>query len=333
VKTDNSKRTKAIGVVDFALSAMLFALCSSTYAQQPKSIPHIGYLRFIEVPVYDAAFRKGLSELGYVEGQNIHVEYRFAGGSTERLAEFAEELVRLKVDVIVAGSTQSIDAARQATRTIPIVFPVTFDPVESGFVTSLARPGGNLTGLSTVNPDAAAKRVELMKEIMPRISRLAVLRNPTNSGSQFPLKETEAGAKRLAIRVQVIEVRDANQLAGAFSTASKARADALIVLADALFFAHRGQVAELGIRHRLPTMFDDAQSVDAGGLISYGANLADLFRRAAVYVNKILKGAKPEDLPVEQPTKFEFIVNLKTAKQIGLTIPPNVLARADRVIR
>ena len=302
-------------------------------AQQPKKVPHIGYLRFIEVPVYDAAFRKGLSELGYVEGQNIHVEYRFAGGSTERLAEFAAELVRLKVDVIVAGSTQSIDAAKQATRTIPIVFPVTFDPVESGFVASLARPGGNLTGLSTVNPDAAAKRVELMKEIMPRISHLAVLRNPTNSGSQFPLKETEAGAKRLAIRLQVLEVRSADQLAGAFGAAGKGRADALIVLADALFFAQRGQVAELGIKHRLPSMFDDAQSVEAGGMISYGANLSDLFRRSAVYVDKILKGAKPADLPVEQPVKFEFIVNLKTAKQIGLAIPPNVLARADRVIR
>jgi len=317
----------------FALCAMVFALCTSADAQQPKRVPHIGYLRYIEVPVYDAAFRKGLSELGYIEGQNIHVEYRFAGGSTERLAEFAAELVRIKVDVIVAGSTQSIDAARQATRTIPIVFPVTFDPVESGFVASLARPGGNLTGLSTVNPDAAAKRVELMKEVMPRISRLAVLRNPTNSGSQFPLKETEAGAKRLAIRLQVLEARGADQLAGAFGTAAKGRADALIVLADALFFAQRGQVAELAIKHRLPSMFDDAQSVEAGGLISYGANLSDLFRRSAVYVDKILKGAKPADLPVEQPKQFEFIINLKTAKRIGLTIPPNVLARADKVIR
>ena len=241
--------------------------------------------------------------------------------------------MRLKVDVIVAGSTQSIDAARQATRTIPIVFPVTFDPVESGFVASLARPGGNLTGLSTVNPDAAAKRVELMKEIMPRISRLAVLRNPTNSGSQFPLKETEAGAKRLSIRLQVVEARSGDDLAAAFRGAGTGRAQALIVLADALFFAQRKQIAELGIEHRLPSMFDDAQSVEAGGLISYGANLADLFRRSAVYVDKILKGAKPGDLPVEQPKQFEFIINLKTAKQIVLTIPPNVLVRADRVIR
>ena len=317
----------------FICTLLTVFLPAGSEAQQPKKIPRIGYLRFIEVPVYDAAFRQGLKELGYVEGENINVEYRFAGGSIERLAEFAAELVRLKVDVIVAGSTQSIDAARQATQTIPIIFPVTFDPVESGFVASLARPGGNITGLSTVNPDAAAKRVELMKEIMPRILRLAILRNPTNSGSQFPLKETEAGAKRLSIRLQVVEARSGNDLAAAFRAAGTGRAQALIVLADALFFAQRSQVAELGIKHRLPSMFDDAQSVEAGGMISYGANLSDLFRRCAVYVDKILKGAKPVDLPVEQPKTFEFVINLKTAKQIGLTIPPNVLARADRVIR
>lgn len=317
------------------LSFLLVVLGSISVAeaQQPKKIPRIGYLRFIEVPIYDAAFRQGLKELGYVEGQNIHVEYRFAGGSIERLGEFAAELVRIKVDVIVAGSTQSIDAAKQATQTIPIVFPVTFDPVGSGFVTSLARPGGNLTGLSTVNPDAAAKRVELMKEIMPSLSRLAVLRNPTNSGSQFPLKETEAEAKRQAVRLQVIEARSDNDFAAAFRVAITGQAQALIVVADALFFAQRSQIAELGIKYRLPSMFDDAQSVEAGGMISYGANLADLFRRSSVYVDKILKGGKPSELPVEQPTKFELMINLKTAKQIGLTIPPNVLARADKVMK
>jgi putative ABC transport system substrate-binding protein len=312
---------------------MLFAFYPSAPAQQPKKIPHIGYLRFIEVPVYDAAFRQGLRELGYVEGQNIHVEYRFAGGSIERLAEFAAELVRLKVDVIVAGSTQSIDAARQVTQTIPIVFPVTFDPVESGFVASLGRPGGNLTGLSTVNPDAAAKRVELIKEIIPRISRLAVLRNPTNSASQFPLKETEAEAKRLSIRLQFLEARSGNDLAAAFRAAGIERAQALIVLADALFFSQKSQIAELAAKSRLPSMFDDVSSVEAGGMFSYGANLADLFRRSAVYVDKIIKGSKPGDIPVEQPKKFELVINLKTARQIGLAIPPNVLARADRVIR
>ena len=314
------------------LTVLLFTV-SPVGAQQPKKIPRIGYMRFIEVPVYDAAFREGLNELGYIEGQNIHIEYRFAGGSIERLAEFAAELVNLKVDVIVAGSTQSIDAAKRATKTIPIVFPVTFDPVESGFVASLARPGGNLTGLSTVNPDAAAKRVELIQEVMPRISRLAVLRNPTNSGSRFPLKETEAGAKRLGIRLQILEARSPDDLEGAFRAATKEQANALIVLADALFFAQRGRLGNLAIKHRLPSMFDDAQSVEVGGLISYGASLTDLFRRAAGYVDKILKGAKPADLPVEQPMKFELVINLKTANQIGLTVPPNVLARADRVIK
>jgi putative ABC transport system substrate-binding protein len=319
--------------IQLAATVLLFALTVPAQAQQAKKVPRIGYLRFIEFPAYDAAFRKGLSELGYIEQENIQVEYRFAGGSLERLAEFAAELVSLKVDVIVAGSTQSIDAARRATKTIPIVFPVTFDPVESGFVDSLARPGGNLTGLSTVNPDAAAKRVELLKEVLPGISRLAVLRNPTNSGSQFPLKETEAGAKQLGLRLQTLEARSSEELEGSFRLATSERAGALIVIIDALFNAQQQRITDLAIKHRLPTMFDNAQYVEAGGLISYGANLSDLFRRAAIYVHKILKGAKPGDLPVEQPNKFDLVINLKTAKQIGLTIPPNVLARADKVIK
>jgi putative tryptophan/tyrosine transport system substrate-binding protein len=319
--------------IQLAATALLLALTIPAQAQQAKKVPRIGYLRFIEFPAYDAAFRNGLTDLGYIERENIHVEYRFAGGSLARLAEFAAELVSLKVDVIVAGSTQSIDAAKRATKTIPIVFPVTFDPVESGFVASLARPGGNLTGLSTVNPDAAAKRVELLKEVIPEISRLAVLRNPTNSGSQFPLKETEAGAKHLGIRLQTLEARSPEELEGVFRLATSERAGALIVIVDALFNAHQQRISELAIKHRLPAMFDSAQYAEAGGLISYGANLSDLFRRAATYVDKILKGAKPGELPVEQPTKFDLVINLKTAKQIGLAIPPHVLARADRVIR
>ena len=296
-------------------------------------MPRIGYLRFIEFPLYDAAFRQGLSELGYTEQKNIQVEYRFAGGSLARVAEFAAELVSLKVDVIVAGSTQSIDAAKRATKTIPIVFPVTFDPVESGFVASLARPGGNLTGLSTVNPDAAGKRVELLREVIPGISRLAVLRNPTNSGSRFPLKETEAGAKQLGLRLQTLEARSGEELEGVFRLAIKRASRCSDRDIDALFNAQQQRISDLAIKHRLPAMFDNAQYVEAGGLISYGANLSDLFRRAAIYVDKILKGAKPADLPVEQPTKFDLVINLNTAKQIGLTIPPHVLARADRVIR
>jgi putative ABC transport system substrate-binding protein len=315
------------------LCFLLFAVAAPASAQQTKKVPRIGYLRFIEVPALDEAFRNGLKDLGYIEGQNIHVEYRYAGGSVERLAEFAAELVHLKVDVIVAGSTQSIDAARKATKTIPIVFPVTFDPVGSGFVATLARPGGNLTGLSTVNPDAAAKRVELLKEVMPKLSRVAVLRNPTNTGSQFALKETQEGAKQLGIRLQVLEAQRPDDLEGVFRTAVREQADALIVIVDAMFFSQRKQIGDLGIKHRLPTMLDSRQYVDSGGLMAYGVNLSDLFRRAAVYVDKILKGTKPAELPVEQPTKFELVVNLKTAKQIGLVIPPNVLSRADRVVR
>jgi putative ABC transport system substrate-binding protein len=209
---------------------LLLACVHLAEGQQPKKVPRIGYLRFVEVPVLDEAFRKGLRELGYVEGQNISVEYRYAQGNVERLAEFAAELVNLKVDVIVAGSTQSIDAAKRSTKTIPIVFPVTFDPVESGFVASLARPGGNLTGLSPVNPDATHKRVELLKEVIPQLSRLAVLRNPTNSGSRFPLKETEAGAKQLGLRLQILEARSPDELEGAFRLATKEHAGALIVI-------------------------------------------------------------------------------------------------------
>jgi putative ABC transport system substrate-binding protein len=320
-------------IIQLTATVLLFALTIPAQAQQAKKVPRIGYLRFIEFPLYDAAFRQGLSELGYTEQKNIQVEYRFAGGSLARVAEFAAELVSLKVDVIVAGSTQSIDAAKRATKTIPIVFPVTFDPVESGFVASLARPGGNLTGLSTVNSDAAAKRVELLKEVIRGISRLAVLRNPTNSGSRFPLKETEAGAKQLGLRLQTLEARSAEELEGVFRLAKSERAGALIVIVDALFNAQQQRISDLAIKHRLPAMFDNAQYVEAGGLISYGANLSDLFRRAAIYVDKILKGAKPGDLPVEQPSKFDLVINLNTAKQIGLTIPPHVLARADRVIK
>jgi putative ABC transport system substrate-binding protein len=320
-------------IIQLTATVLLLALTIPAQAQQAKKMPRIGYLRFTEFPAYDTAFRKGLSDLGYIERENIQVEYRFASGSLARLAEFAAELVNLKVDVIVAGSTQSIDAAKQATKTIPIVFPVTFDPVESGFVASLARPGGNLTGLSTVNADAAAKRVDLLKEAIPRLSRLTVLTNPTNSGSRFPLKETEMAAKQLGLQLQALEARSVEEIEAAFPLAARERAGALIVVVDALFNAQQERISALGIKHRLPTMFDNGQYVQAGGLISYGADLSDMFRRAAIYVDKILKGVKPGDLPVEQPSKFDLVINLKTAKQIGLIIPPNVLARADKVIR
>jgi ABC-type uncharacterized transport system substrate-binding protein len=240
-------------------------------------------------------------------------------------------LASLKVDVIVAANAQSIDATRRATKTIPIVFPVTFDPVASGFVSSLARPGGNLT--ATLNQEVAGKRVELLKEVMPRISRVAVLRNPTNSGSLFAVKETETAADQLGIRLQVLEVASAEKLDDAIQAATKERAGALILIPDNLFVRQQGRIIDFVMKKRLPTMFGESESVEVGGLMYYGANLPDLFRRAATYVDKVLKGAKPADLPVEQPTKFELVINLKAAKQIGLTIPQRVLLKADRVIK
>ena len=305
-------------------------------AQQPKKIPRIGYLTLGSSSPRSAneeAFRDGLHHLGYIEGQNVHVEYRYAAGEVGRLPELAAELVSLNLNVIVAANTQSIDATRRATKTIPIVFPLTFDPVASGFVASLARPGGNLTGLTTLNQEVAGKRVELLKEVMPRISRVAVLRDPTNSGSLFALKETEAAANHLGIRLHILEVRSADELEGAIQAATRERAGSLIVIPDNLFVRRKGQIIDLVMKNRLPTMFGESESVEAGGLMYYGANLPDLFRRAATYVDKILKGAKPADLPVEQPTKFEFVINLKTAKQIGLTIPQSVLYQADKVIK
>ncbi len=303
-------------------------------AQQRKKVPRIGYLNIIEDPSLESAFRKGLGERGYVEGQNIQIEYRYAGGKVQRLPELATELVGLMVDVIVASSGQSTDAARRATKTIPIVFPVSFDPVASGFVASLARPGGNLTGLSTLNPELAGKRVELIKDVVPRISRAAVLWNPTNSGSAvFALKETEAVAKGLGIRLQTLEVRRREDLENAFRAASREQAGALIVMPDIFLQSLQGRIRDLATKNRLPAIYGRSESVEAGSLMSYGANIPDLYWRAATYVDKILKGAKPADLPVEQPTKFEFVINLKAAKQIGLTIPPNVLVRADKVIR
>jgi ABC-type uncharacterized transport system substrate-binding protein len=324
---------KKVAVLAILFVVVLLAFAVIAKAQQPKTLPRVGYLGLIENPDFDAAFRKGLHEQGYVEGQTIHLEYRYAGGRVERLAELATELVNLKVDVIVASSTLAIEAAKQATKTIPIVFPVTPDPVASGFVTSLARPGANITGLSILALDLAGKRVELLKEVIPRISRVAVLWNPTNSGGTLALKETEAAAKGLGIRLQTLEVRGPNDFESAFRAATKEQAGALIVLPDNVFGSQRGRLSDLGIKHRLPEIFPTGEYVEAGGLMSYGPRASDLYQRAATYVDKILKGAKPADLPVEQPTKFEFIVNLKTAKQIGLTIPPNVLARADRVIR
>jgi putative tryptophan/tyrosine transport system substrate-binding protein len=296
-------------------------------------VPRIGYLRFVRVaPPYDEAFRGGLRDLGYVIGQTILIEERFADGRLERLAEMAAELVRLEVDVIVAVSTQATEVARRATRTIPIVFPVTFDPVASGFVASLARPGGNLTGLSPLNPTVTAKRVELLRELLPRVARAAVLRNPTNPGSAFVLRETETAARDVGLTVQAFEARAAGEIDAAVAAAARSRAEALLVISDALFFSEQARLVDLGRRHRLPTMFDTPEFVSAGGLMSYGTDLVDLYRRAATYVHKILRGARPADLPVEQATKFDLVLNQRTARALGLTIPASLLLRADRVI-
>jgi len=320
-------------LVSYALGALLFALCVSAEAQERNRVPRIGILRTGSAPdPFVEAFRRGLRDLGYAEGQNIGIEYKWAEGKNERLPELAADLVRLKVDVIVAAGPGPILAAKQATSTIPIVMPVVLNPVDSGLVASLARPGGNLTGLASQADELPGKWMELLKETLPRVSRMAVLLDPANDIGQ--LKASELAAQSLGLRLQVLKVGGPEDFRNSFAEAQKNRADALMVLASPFLYAHRTRLVELAAKHRLPTMYNQADWVTgSGGLMSYGPNLAYMFRRAATYVDKILKGAKPADLPVEQPTKFEFIINLKTAKQIGLTIPQSVLYRADKVIR
>jgi putative ABC transport system substrate-binding protein len=322
-----------------AFCAVLWALSSPAEAQQPKTIPRIGVL----LPWSPAsgvslsflkAFRQGLHELGYVEGQNLAVEYRYAEGLLERNPNLVAELVRLKVDIIVTTAGPQSLAAKQATTTIPIVFTQVSDPVAEGIIVSLARPGGNVTGLSQAGPELAGKRLELLRETFPKISRVAILlRTAGSQASVARFKETEVAAKGMGVRLQSLEVGSSDDLEGAFRAAKTERAGALIVIQTAFINTHRARIVELAAKSRLPTMFDEKTHVESGGLMSYGPSFFDLHRRAATYVDKILKGTKPADLPVEQPTKFEFVINLKTAKQIGVTIPPNVLARADKVIR
>ena len=321
------------------LSVIAFVLLVTgpvAQAQQPAKIPRIGFLG-AAYPSTNAArieaFRKGLRELGYVEGKNIIIEYRWAEGKPERLPDLATELVQLKVDIIVTAGPAATPPAKQATSTIPIVMAFDNDPVGSGFVASLARPGGNITGLSALFPELSGKRLELLKEVVPTVSRVAVLGTSTNPGNTQALKQIELAAGAFKVQLQTLDVLNRKDIEPSFRTAVKARADAILVLSSAVIFSQRTQIADLAIKNRLPVNFPQNEYVEDGGLMSYAPNYADLFRRAATYVDKILKGAKPADVPVEQPQKFEFIVNLKAAKQIGLTIPPNVLARADRVIR
>ena len=305
-------------------------------AQQPKKVPRIGFLNGSSLSPILAryeAFRLGLRELGYVEGENIVIEQRFAEGKIDRLPELAAELVRLKVDVIVVVGTQETQTAEKATQTIPIVMVQVGDPVGSGLVASLANPGGNITGLSQMIPELTGKRLELLKEAFPKVVRVTVLYDPANRGNLLAVKEVEAAAGPLGLNVRAWEVRGSDDFDTAFSAMTRGRAAALMTMPNPLTGANIKRIADLAVKSRLPVMYHDKENVEAGGLMSYGVNLADLWRRAATYVDKILKGRKPADLPVEQPMKFEFVINLKAAKQIGVTIPPNVLVRADKVIR
>jgi len=320
-----------------ALSTMLLALGLPAQAQQAKKIARIGYL-IPSTPAATAqnieAFRQGLRELGYVDGKSFVLEPRYAEARAERLPELARELVSLKVDVIVAAADSAIAAVKRETQTIPIVMAISSDPVGTGFVASLARPGGNVTGLSAISPELSGKRLELLRDVVPGLSRVAFLWNPDVRGNVLDYRETEGAARSLRLQLQSVEVVRAEDLDRAFSAVTKERAQALIVPPlNPVAFSNRDKTASFAQKNRLPSIFAQREYVDAGGLMSYGPSTPDMHRRAATYVDKILKGAKPADLPVEQPTKFELVINLKTATQIGVTIPPNVLARADQVIK
>ena len=334
VRSPWSVVSKAILVL--TLGTMLFALCFPVEAQQPKKVPRIGYLSGTSYSVNSArveAFRQGLRELGYVEGKSIVIEWRYAEGKIDRLPALAAELVRLKVDVIVASAPPPTRSAKQATATIPIVMAYDDDPVGSGFAASLARPGGNITGLATLAPELSGKQLELLKEIVPKLSRVAVLGSATRPGSPQALREINLAADAVGVQLQYLEIQAPKDVETAFRAASRERADAVLVLSNQVLISQRRVVVDLAVKNRLPTIYSRPEYVEDGGLMSYTTSFTDLSRRAATYVDKILKGAKPADLPVEQPKKFELIVNLKAAKQIGLTIPPNVLAQADKVVK
>jgi putative ABC transport system substrate-binding protein len=304
-------------------------------AQQAGKVPRVGVLLLSDgaQESVGGAFRKGLRELGYVEGQTIALEYRLAEGNEERFSILASELVHLKVDVIFATVAAAVRAAQHATKTIPIVTAVN-DPVAAGFVASVARPGGNITGLSMMSPEVVGKQLELLRQVVAKLSRVAVLSNPANPGSAPQLRQAEVVARALGMRLQPLGAHSPSEIDSAFAAMTRERAGALLVLLDPTLAARlqRARIAELAARSRLPAMYALRLHVDAGGLMAYGADIFDLYRRCAIYVDKILKGAKPGDLPVEQPTKFELVINLKTAKALGLTIPPSLLQRADQVI-
>jgi len=316
---------------------VLLAVAVIVEAQQPKKVYRIGYLSGLDPSnpgLNVEAFRQGLRGLGYIEGKDVLVEYRYAEGKVDRVPTLIAELVRLNVDLLVTAFLPAIHAFKEATTTIPIVIVTTVDPVASGIVHSLARPGGNITGVTTLSRELSGKRLELIKEVVPRISRIGVLWAPDYPGAAISFKQYGAVAPALKIQLQSLEVRGPTpDFEGAFQAAAKGGVGALISIRSVLFNLYPKQIADLAIKNRLPSMYEGNEYMETGGLMTYGPNPADMWRRAAVYVDKILKGAKPADLPVEQPTKFELVINLKTAKQIGLTIPPNVLVRADKVIK
>jgi ABC-type uncharacterized transport system substrate-binding protein len=324
-----------IAILSFAVCSMLFDQCQVA-AQQLAKIPRIGFLNALSPtanPARIEAFRQGLRDVGYIEGKNIVIEYRFAERKVDRLPALAADLVALKVDVIVTSASQETRAAKEATNTIPIVMINEADPVGTGLINSLARPGGNITGLSTLSSELSGKRLELLKEIVAKLSRVAVLGCSTSPGNADTLKELDVAAQALKVKLQYLDVLSAKDIETSFRAAGKERADALLVLSGSVLTSQRKQIIDLAVKSRLPASYARPEFVESGGLMTYGVSLIDNSRRAATYVDKILKGTKPADLPVEQPKKFEFVVNLKAAKQIGLIIPPNVLARADRVIR
>ena len=318
--------------------SLLAAPVNALTAQPREKVPRVGYLtagsrsdqgrqrRF-------EAFRQGLRELGYVEGQNIAIESRWAEGKEDQYATLAADLVRLKVDVIVTVGGAATKAAQQATRAIPVVMSLVNDPLGSGLVSSLARPGGNVTGISLMAPDLVGKQLGVLKEMVPKVSRVALLRNPANPANAPLSREAEAAARALGVRLQTLEARNPQEIESAFAAMTRERAGALVVLTDSIFTNQRRQIAELAAERRLPAVYGNTEHAEAGGLVAYGANFLDLERRAATYVDKILKGAKPADLPVEQSTKFELVINLKTAKTLGLSIPASLLSRADEVIQ
>jgi len=327
-------------VLAFSITLLLGGLVSpvAAEAQQTAKIARIGYLvgSVAGAPNLPEAFRQGLRDLGYVEGRNVVIEYGDAEGKLERLPALAVDLVARKVDVILATTTPQAVAAKQATKTLPIVFAAADDPVGSGLVTSLARPGGNVTGLSLLAPELVGKRLQLLKQVVPGVTQVAILRQPGGQGERTEkdqLKEAEVAGRALGLRVQFVEATAPADIDRAFSDMTRARAGALSVLTGLMFFVERKRIVDLAAKNRLPAVYPWTDGVDAGGLMAYGAHLPDLFRRAATYVDKILKGAKPGDLPVEQATKFELVINLKAAKALGLTIPQSVLARADQVIQ